>query len=229
MGIRGEIFSNKVILPNRTYFFNVKENRMGDLYLNIVESKNRDSGGFDRQSVILFADDLQEFLKGFDESLRVMEKSMREKRQSGKEGVKRVREKSSDNGERSERGDRSERSNRSERGDRNDRSERGERSDRSNRSERSNRGERSERSNRGERSDRNDRSESGERRSIRKTDRDGGFKKREGEKSRQSNRGGRERGDRNRGDRNRGDSYRSTDRNREQKPGKKFVVKKKDI
>ena len=80
MGVRGEIFSNKVILPNRTYFFNVKENRMGDLYLNIVESKNRDSGGFERQSVILFADDLQEFLKGFDESLRVLEKAAREKR-----------------------------------------------------------------------------------------------------------------------------------------------------
>jgi len=84
MGIRGELFSNKIILPNRTYFFNVKENRMGDLYLNIVESKNRDSGGFDRQSVILFADDLQEFLGGFDESLRAMEKAMREKRHSGK-------------------------------------------------------------------------------------------------------------------------------------------------
>jgi hypothetical protein len=29
MGIRGELFSTKVMLPNRTYFFNVKENRMG--------------------------------------------------------------------------------------------------------------------------------------------------------------------------------------------------------
>ena len=83
MGVRGEIFSNRVILPNRTYFFNVKENRMGDLYLNIVESKNRDSGGFDRQSVVLFADDLQEFLKGFDESLKALEKAAREKRHSG--------------------------------------------------------------------------------------------------------------------------------------------------
>jgi hypothetical protein len=88
MGVRGEIFSSKVILPNRTYFFNVKENRMGDLYLNIVESKNRDSGGFDRQSVILFADDLQEFLKGFDESLKVLEKAMREKRHTGKAAAK---------------------------------------------------------------------------------------------------------------------------------------------
>ena len=80
MGVRGELFSTKVALQNRTYFFNVKENRLGDLYLNIVESKNRDEGGFDRQSVILFAEDLQEFLQGFDEALRVLEKAGRDKR-----------------------------------------------------------------------------------------------------------------------------------------------------
>jgi hypothetical protein len=83
MGIRGEIFSTRVLLQNRTYFFNVKENRMGDLYLNIVESKNRDTGGFERQSVILFAEDLQDFLKGFDDSLRVLEKAIRERKRSG--------------------------------------------------------------------------------------------------------------------------------------------------
>jgi hypothetical protein len=80
MGVRGELFSTKVALQNRTYFFNVKENRLGDLYLNIVESKNRDEGGFERQSVILFADDLQDFLQGFDESLRALERAAREKR-----------------------------------------------------------------------------------------------------------------------------------------------------
>ncbi|MDR1655263.1 MAG: PUR family DNA/RNA-binding protein [Treponema sp.] len=80
MGIRGEIFSTKVALPKRTYFFNVKENRLGDLYLNIVESKNKETGGFDRQSVILFAEDLPEFLRGFDESLKVLEKNVREKK-----------------------------------------------------------------------------------------------------------------------------------------------------
>ena len=57
---------------------------MGDLYLNFVESKNREDGGFDRQSVILFADDLQEFLKGFDESLRFLEKEVRERRRSAR-------------------------------------------------------------------------------------------------------------------------------------------------
>jgi hypothetical protein len=84
MGIRGEIFSTKLLLQNRTYFFNVKENRMGDLYLNIVESKNKDSGGFERQSVIVFAEDLSAFLGEFDKSLKVFEKAMREQKRSGK-------------------------------------------------------------------------------------------------------------------------------------------------
>ena len=87
MGLRGELFSTRVILQNRSYFFNVKENRMGDLYLNIVESKNKDEGGFNRQSVILFSDDLQEFLKGFDEALRILEKEVRARRRSSGQTV----------------------------------------------------------------------------------------------------------------------------------------------
>jgi len=85
MGIRGEIFSTRLILPNRTYFLNVKENRMGDLYLNIVESKNKESGGFERQSVIIFAEDLPAFLGEFDKSLKVLEKAAREQKKSGRE------------------------------------------------------------------------------------------------------------------------------------------------
>jgi hypothetical protein len=91
MGIRGELFSTKLILQNRTYFFNVKENRMGDLYLNIVESKNKETGGFERQSVIVFADDLPGFLGNFDEALKILEKAVREqkrgpKKASGRDG-----------------------------------------------------------------------------------------------------------------------------------------------
>ncbi|MDR2181637.1 MAG: DUF3276 family protein [Treponema sp.] len=82
MGIRGEVYSTSLILPNRTYFFNVKENRVGDLYLNIVESKNREGSGFERQSVIVFADDLPAFLGDFDKALKVLEKSVREQRRS---------------------------------------------------------------------------------------------------------------------------------------------------
>ncbi|MDR2446222.1 MAG: DUF3276 family protein [Treponema sp.] len=84
MGLRGEIFSTRVQLQNRTYFFNVKENRLGDIYLNIVESKNKDEGGFDRQSVVLFADDLTQFLGGFEEALKVMDKADREKKRAAR-------------------------------------------------------------------------------------------------------------------------------------------------
>jgi len=83
MGVRGEIFSTRLILPNRTYFLNVKENRLGDLYLNIVESKNKETGGFERQSVIVFADDLPSFLGEFEKALKVLEKSVREQKRSG--------------------------------------------------------------------------------------------------------------------------------------------------
>jgi hypothetical protein len=82
MGIRGEIFSTALQMKNRTYFFNVKENRLGDLYLNLVESKNEEGGGFDRQSIVIFADELQDFLGVFDESLKQLEKAVREKRKS---------------------------------------------------------------------------------------------------------------------------------------------------
>ena len=39
MGLRGEIYSSRASAGRRTYFYNVKENRNGDLFLNIVESK----------------------------------------------------------------------------------------------------------------------------------------------------------------------------------------------
>lgn len=70
MGERGEVFSSKLIKNDRTYFFNVKENIYGDLYLNIVESRPTDiEGRFLRQSVIVYQEDLGEFIKEFQKSL----------------------------------------------------------------------------------------------------------------------------------------------------------------
>ncbi|MDR1094833.1 MAG: PUR family DNA/RNA-binding protein [Spirochaetaceae bacterium] len=80
MAIRGEVFSTKVLLAKRTYFFNVKENRLGDLYLNIVESKKDDEGQFERQSLIVFDEDKAAFLKGLDDALRVLSRESANKR-----------------------------------------------------------------------------------------------------------------------------------------------------
>jgi hypothetical protein len=74
MGIRGELFSSRVGCEGRTYFFNVKENRMGDMFLTVVESKPTETEGFERRSVVIFREDLGEFLKAFQGALDFMGK-----------------------------------------------------------------------------------------------------------------------------------------------------------
>jgi hypothetical protein len=70
MGTRGEIFSSKANTEKRTYFFNVKENRLGDVFLNIVESKKNGEDQFERRSVIVFKEDLAVFLNGLDAAVK---------------------------------------------------------------------------------------------------------------------------------------------------------------
>ena len=79
MGVRGELFTTQVILDNRSYFFNVKENRTGDVFLQVVESKNRNGEDFDRHAIVIFAEDLQKFCKGLDTSLQFIEKDRKER------------------------------------------------------------------------------------------------------------------------------------------------------
>ncbi|MGD8114759.1 MAG: DUF3276 family protein [Sphaerochaetaceae bacterium] len=69
--MRGEVFSTKLVTGDRTYFFNVKENVYGDKFLNIVESRGTDggSGRFIRQSILIYQEDLGEFIKEFQKTL----------------------------------------------------------------------------------------------------------------------------------------------------------------
>ena len=72
MGQRGELFSSQLRTEEKTYFFNVKENRQGDVFLNIVESKKREvpstsrAVNFDRNSIIIYEESITEFIRGFD-------------------------------------------------------------------------------------------------------------------------------------------------------------------
>lgn len=72
MGIRGEVYSGRVTAGERTYFFNVKENRKGDLFLNIVESKKHGGTGFERHQVIVFEESLEEFTSEFEKAISFM-------------------------------------------------------------------------------------------------------------------------------------------------------------
>ncbi len=78
MGQRGEVFSTRLVKNERTYFFNVKENIRGDIFLNIVESKGLpDSDRFISQSIIIYQEDLGEFLKELQKSLDFIKRNIR--------------------------------------------------------------------------------------------------------------------------------------------------------
>ena len=78
MAIRGELYTTQVTLDNRSYFFNVKENRNGDVFLQVVESKIS-QGEDERRAIVIFADDMQKFLSGMEDSLSFIEKDRKEK------------------------------------------------------------------------------------------------------------------------------------------------------
>jgi hypothetical protein len=76
MGTRGEVYSTRAFTKNerRTYFFNVKENRTGDLFLNIVESKKHPGVEFERHQVVVFEEDLELFMDALNRAVKRMRK-----------------------------------------------------------------------------------------------------------------------------------------------------------
>ena len=74
MAIRGEIFSSQVITEKRTYFFNVKENRMGSHFLNIVESTKKPDGTFDRHSIVVYEEDIDNFMRELNRAFKVFKR-----------------------------------------------------------------------------------------------------------------------------------------------------------
>ena len=83
MGQRGELFSSRANTEKRTYFFNVKENRSGDLFLNIVESRKRESAdadsgrGFERHSLMFYEEDLAAFVAAFEQAVGYARRNLR--------------------------------------------------------------------------------------------------------------------------------------------------------
>lgn len=83
MGQRGEVFTTKATTTSekRTYFFNVKENRLGDLFLNIVESKKHGETDFERHQVIVFEEDLESFVRSLEEAASFIRRQRDPRRQ----------------------------------------------------------------------------------------------------------------------------------------------------
>lgn len=87
-----EIYSNKITKGNRTYYFDINESEKGDLYLKISESKKTISG-FEHHRLIIFYEDLKEFVEIFKKSLTKF-KELKEPKQTDTKtySVEKIRE-----------------------------------------------------------------------------------------------------------------------------------------
>jgi isopropylmalate/homocitrate/citramalate synthase len=85
-----EIYSDKITKGNRTYFFDIKKSKKGDLYLIISESK-KTGGGFEYYRLMVFDEDLKDFDETLKKSL-IKFKELKEPKDGKAYSVKKIRE-----------------------------------------------------------------------------------------------------------------------------------------
>lgn len=70
---REDVYSKAVRAGKRTYFFDVKSTRAGDLYLTITESKKHTNADgtahYDKHKVFLYKEDFDKFLDGLHDAI----------------------------------------------------------------------------------------------------------------------------------------------------------------
>ncbi len=59
-----EIYSDKLLAGKRTYFFDIKKSEQDDLYLGVSESK-KTGNGFERHGILVFEENIKEFIGAF--------------------------------------------------------------------------------------------------------------------------------------------------------------------
>ena len=63
-----EIYTNKLMKGNRTYFFDIKKSESGDFYLKISESKKTENG-YEHHRLMVFDEDFNDFVEALKKSL----------------------------------------------------------------------------------------------------------------------------------------------------------------
>jgi len=68
-----EIYSNSIRAGKRTYFFDVRQTRNGEMFLTITESKKimKEEGNFhyEKHKIFLYKEDFEKFTDGLNEAL----------------------------------------------------------------------------------------------------------------------------------------------------------------
>jgi len=67
-----ELFSRMIRAGRRSYYFDVKQNRQGGAYIVISERKSSDDGQAEHFRVMVFPEDLQNFMQALGEAADYM-------------------------------------------------------------------------------------------------------------------------------------------------------------
>lgn len=73
MSQQEELFSRMIRAGRRTYFFDVKENRQGGMYLVISERKASEEGPAEHFRVMVFPEDLKNFMRALGEAVEYVQ------------------------------------------------------------------------------------------------------------------------------------------------------------
>jgi hypothetical protein len=68
MSEKMSLYTKMIRAGRRTYFFDVREAKNNKRFMIIAESTRSDDGTFNRSSVIIFPDDVENFLTAFSEA-----------------------------------------------------------------------------------------------------------------------------------------------------------------
>lgn len=86
---KNKIFSEKIIRAGRTYFIDVKESKLNELYLTLTESK-KTSTGYEYQTVIVFKEDINDFSNSLNKAFLLFKEEENEKEEK-KYSVEKIR------------------------------------------------------------------------------------------------------------------------------------------
>lgn len=77
-GYKDEIYSKSVRAGKRTYFFDIKSTRGGDLYVTITESKKKFNADgkffFEKHKIFLYKEDFEKFSEGLNDVVEEIER-----------------------------------------------------------------------------------------------------------------------------------------------------------
>lgn len=76
MSEKMSLYTKMIRAGRRTYFFDVREAKNNKRFMIIAESTRAEDGTFNRSSVIIFPDDVENFLTAFSEARALLKDSV---------------------------------------------------------------------------------------------------------------------------------------------------------